>query len=65
MTVENVLLTSGDVARLLKISKTKVYWLIQRGEIPSIKLDRNVRVRQQDIEEYIRRRLQNEFDTSQ
>ncbi len=62
MAVEERLLTGMDVARRLGISKTKAYLLLQRGDIPSVKLDRNVRVRQQDVEEYIRRKLQNPFE---
>jgi excisionase family DNA binding protein len=51
----------AEVAQLLRIRRAKVYWLIQRGEIPSVRMGRNVRIRQQDIEEYIRRCLQNPF----
>lgn len=61
MAVEEILLTGTEVARQLRISRAKVYWLIQRGEIPSVRMGRNVRVRQRDIEEYIRRCLQNPF----
>ncbi len=62
MTVEEVLLTGTEVAQRLRISRAKVYMLIQRGEIPSVKMGRNVRIRQRDMEEYIRRCLQNQFD---
>ncbi len=62
MAVEETLLTGGDVARRLGISKAKAFYLIQRGLIPSAKLDRNVRVRQQDVEKYIRQSLQNESE---
>ncbi len=61
MTVEEVLLTGTEVAQRLRISRAKAYLLIQRGEIPSVRMGRNVRVRQQDIEEYIRRSLHNPF----
>ncbi len=62
MTVEEVLLTGTEVAWRLRISRAKVYMLIQREKIPAVKMRRNVRVRQQDIEEYIWRCLQNPFD---
>ncbi len=61
MTIDEVLLTGTEVAQRLRISRAKVYMLIQRGEIPAVKMGRNVRVRQQDIEEYIRRCIQNPF----
>lgn len=54
MAVEEILRTGTEVARQLRISRAKAYWLIQRGEIPSVRMGRNVRVRQRDIEEYIR-----------
>ncbi len=61
MAVEEIFLTGTEVAQRLRISRAKVYWMIQRGEIPSVKMGRNVRVRQRDMEEYIRRCLQNPF----
>ncbi len=61
MTIDEVLLTGTEVAQRLRISRAKVYMLIQRGEIPSVKMGRNVRVRQKDMEEYLRRCLQNPF----
>lgn len=64
MIMEEVLLTGTEVAQRLRISRAKVYMLIQRGEIPSVKMGRNVRVRQRDMEEYIRRCLQNPFGKS-
>ena len=44
----DILLTPIDVARYLKLSKSKVYYLIQRRQIPHIKIGRNVRVKQSD-----------------
>lgn len=61
MAVEEIFLTGTEVAQRLRISPAKVYLLIQRGEIPSVKMGRNVRIRQRDMEEYIRRCLQNPF----
>lgn len=43
------ILTVPDVAKYLKISRAKTYALVQRGEIPSIKLGRNVRIRESDL----------------
>jgi excisionase family DNA binding protein len=40
------LLTAPDVARILNISKGAAYILIQQGKIPSIRINRNVRVKQ-------------------
>lgn len=43
------LLTPPQVAEILQISKAKVYLMIQRGEIPYVRLERNVRVRESDL----------------
>lgn len=38
---------------MLKISKPNAYRLIQQGEIPSVKIRRSVRVREEDSEEFV------------
>ena len=47
------LLTAPDVARILNISKGAAYQLIQQKKIPSVRINRNVRVRQEDLDEFI------------
>ena len=47
------LLTAGDVASRLNISKAKAYQLLQRGEIPCIRMGRTIRVRPAELEAYI------------
>lgn len=51
----DILLTPIDVARYLKLSKSKVYYLIQRRQIPHIKIGRNVRVKQSDLGEWLKK----------
>ena len=62
MVVERLLLTGTEVARQLCISRSKAYDLMRRGVIPTVRMGRNVRVRQQDIDEFIRRNMVNHFD---
>jgi len=45
-------LTAKEVAQILNISKNTVYELIKRGELPSYKVGRKIRVDLIDIEEY-------------
>lgn len=45
-------LSTQEVASLLKISKNTVYELIRRGELPSYRIGRKVRVDLQDLEYY-------------
>ncbi len=47
------ILTIPEVARYLKLSKSKVYYLVQTGEIPHLKIGRNVRVRETDLKKWI------------
>jgi excisionase family DNA binding protein len=47
------LLTAPDVARILNISKGAAYKLIQLKQIPSVRINRNVRVRPEDLDEFI------------
>ena len=43
-------LTIPEVARYLKLSKSMVNYLVQQRKIPHIKIGRNVRVRERDIQ---------------
>ncbi len=47
------IMTIPEVARMLKMSKSKIYYLIQRREIPHIKIQRNVRIKQSDLEKWL------------
>jgi excisionase family DNA binding protein len=53
--IETRLLTAPDVARILNISKGAAYKLIQLKQIPSVRINRNVRVKQEDLDEFISR----------
>jgi putative molybdopterin biosynthesis protein len=52
--MESTLLTAEDVAKQLRIKKYTVYELIKRGELPSSKVGKQVRVSQADIDSYLR-----------
>ena len=49
----NEILTIPEVARYLKLSKSKVYGLVATGEIPHIRIGRNVRIRETDLAKWI------------
>lgn len=46
-------LNAIEVAELLKITKNTVYELIKRGELPSYKVGRKLRIDREDVENYI------------
>ena len=45
--------TVPEVAAYLKISKSKVYYLMSRKAIPHLRLGRNVRIRGSDLEAWL------------
>jgi excisionase family DNA binding protein len=47
------LLKVSEVARILNISRSLVYNLIQTGKIPHIRINQSVRVRQDDLNTFI------------
>jgi excisionase family DNA binding protein len=51
--LETGLLTAAQVVKILMISKSNAYRLIQQGEIPSIRIGQSVRVREEDLEEFV------------
>lgn len=59
-----VLLTPTDVAEVLRISRRQAYRLVERGELPVVRVGQtNVRVRAADLATYIEART-GEADTS-
>ena len=51
--MEEKLLKPADVAEVLQVSKAQAYNMLKRGEIPIIQIGSLVRVRPQDLKEYI------------
>jgi len=53
--LEDPILTIPEVARYLKVSKSKIYSLVSRQEIPHLKIGRNVRIRQADLQMWMKK----------
>lgn len=49
----NSSLNAMEVAQMLKITKNTVYEMIKRGELPSYKIGRKIRIDKSDVENYI------------
>ena len=47
------LLSASDVANILNISRSLAYRLIQKGDIPTVRINRSVRVLSDDLHDYI------------
>lgn len=53
---KNSLLKAFDVAECLNICLSQAYKLMQKGEIPTIRIGRSVRVCESDLEAFIQKR---------
>ena len=47
------MLTNTEVAGYLKMSKSKVYQMVKEGELPAVRIRKNVRVLQSDLDAWI------------
>lgn len=47
------LLTVAEVADVLRVSNMTVYRLIKAGELPALRVGKNYRIRQGDLETYL------------
>jgi len=45
--------TIPEVAAYLKVSRSKIYDLVSRKEIPHVKVGRNVRIRESDLQRWV------------
>lgn len=56
------LLTAEDLAEMLRVSTYHAYDLLRRGAIPTVRLGRLVRVREEDVRAFIERSSQPHSD---
>lgn len=47
------LLTVAEVANVMRVSRMTVYRLIRRGQLKAIRVGRNYRVREEDLNTYL------------
>ena len=53
-TKEHIWLTVPDTARELQIPRTRCYELIQRGELPAVRIgERSIRVNRAELEQFL------------
>jgi excisionase family DNA binding protein len=55
--MSSTFLTARDIAHVLRISRSLAYRLIAQCEIPSIQFGRVSRVRQEDLDTFIQKRM--------
>lgn len=54
----NKLLTVNEVANILRVSNMTVYRLVKSGQIPAIRVGKNYRIKESDVNEYLTRGTQ-------
>lgn len=52
--MNEIIYTVPEVAKFLKISKSKIYYLVKKNEIPHIRIQRNVRILHTDLEAWLK-----------
>ena len=52
--MEQILLRAEEVARALGLGRSKVYELMQSGELPVVRIGRSVRVARAALESWVR-----------
>jgi excisionase family DNA binding protein len=50
---EPALLTIEEAAQYLRLSRAKVYQMAQRGEVPSVRMGRSVRIRRDRLDGWL------------
>jgi len=54
----NKLLTVNEVAGILRVSNMTVYRLLKSGQIPAIRVGKNYRIKESDVNDYLDRGTQ-------
>ncbi|MBN2027764.1 MAG: helix-turn-helix domain-containing protein [Actinobacteria bacterium] len=54
----NKLLTVNEVANILRVSNMTVYRLVKSGQIPAIRVGKNYRIKESDVNDYLSRGTQ-------
>ena len=57
--LDDPIMTIPEVAKYLKISKAKIYYMVQRNDLPHIRIDRNVRVLRSDLISWLQAKKNN------
>jgi excisionase family DNA binding protein len=51
--ISNKLLTVNEVANILRVSNMTVYRLVKGGQIPAIRVGKNYRIKESDVNKYL------------
>jgi excisionase family DNA binding protein len=54
--VNDRLLTVSEVAATMRVSNMTVYRLIKSGQLPAIRVGKNFRIRESDVDKYLAQR---------
>jgi len=51
--VSSMLLTVNEVAKILRVSNMTVYRLVKSKQLPAIRVGKNYRIKENDVERYL------------
>ncbi len=51
----------AEVARIIRVARSRAYELVAEGEIPSIRIGRSVRVNRRELDEWLEGQRQSEI----
>jgi excisionase family DNA binding protein len=54
----NKLLTVNEVADILRVSNMTIYRLVKSGQLPAIRVGKNYRIKESDVNDYLTRGMQ-------
>lgn len=55
--MSTVMLTVKDLQAILKMSRTKTYQIVNQPDFPKIRIGREIRIPEKELERYFRERL--------
>lgn len=53
--LKNKLLTVNEVAKILRVSNMTVYRLVKSKQLPAIRVGKNYRIKESEVEKYLNR----------
>jgi len=58
------MLTVKDLQKILKLSRTKTYQIVNQPDFPKIRIGREIRIPEKELEEFLKRNLYKEWEVS-
>lgn len=60
--MSTVLLTVKDLQKILKMSRTKTYQIVNQPDFPKIRIGREIRIPEEELRVFLERHLYKEYE---